>query len=285
MIISKQGSEFNYNGKKYIIGEPIICTEQSEYRELFGTIMEIRDGEDKETENDTPDIYCSFELPVLPYDVKELEKRFSKLCNETKKAEDIALDEVIMSPEMIESMRLFHENKYSLKIYTVCEDWASNGDSGNSVTLFTDIRDAKRNLAEKLADEMNNGYVLSRRSEENFICESGSDFYECYENGLYCENHYKISIQEETLLMSNETLGSLGHEYIAKCRKQDFISHIMQNDAFENISDKALQKMLETSNISDAVNKELDHNDLYWECYWESISSAAEKLLKKLNHK
>lgn len=79
MTINRIGASFVYKGVKYVVGEEVIGTDQSEYRNLIGNITEIRDGEDKETENDTPDIYCSFDPPVSPYDIQELEKTFSDL--------------------------------------------------------------------------------------------------------------------------------------------------------------------------------------------------------------
>lgn len=94
MMINKQGESFEYDGITYRVGDPVIGNEQSEYKGLFGTITEIRDGEDKETENDTPDIYCSFEPPVLPCDRKELEEVFSSLYAEPKTIDDIILDMV-----------------------------------------------------------------------------------------------------------------------------------------------------------------------------------------------
>ena len=67
-------------------------TPESEYGGLYGTITEIRDGEDKETENETPDLYCSFEVPVMPCEVKKLEEIFSDLYDEPKTIDDIILD-------------------------------------------------------------------------------------------------------------------------------------------------------------------------------------------------
>ena len=55
MIQQEIGSVFIYEGTRYVIGEPIVGTKGSEYEGLIGTIFEIRDGEDKETENETPD--------------------------------------------------------------------------------------------------------------------------------------------------------------------------------------------------------------------------------------
>ena len=101
MIINKHGEAFKYDGIIYRIGDKIVGNEQSEYRGLFGTITEIRDGKDKDTENETPDIYCSFETPVLPCEVKELEERLTELHRKPKAIDEIILDLVIMAPEMI----------------------------------------------------------------------------------------------------------------------------------------------------------------------------------------
>jgi hypothetical protein len=65
MIINRPGAEFEYEGVKYIIGAPIIGTHESEYEGLFGRITEIRDDEDKETENETPDSYRFSQTPKL----------------------------------------------------------------------------------------------------------------------------------------------------------------------------------------------------------------------------
>ena len=91
MILLNKGETFQYDGITYTIGEQIAANNQSEYEGLVGVIIEIRDGDDKETENDTPDIYCQFDIPVLPEDRIELEKRFSSLYGEEKSIEDIPL--------------------------------------------------------------------------------------------------------------------------------------------------------------------------------------------------
>lgn len=74
MIINKHGEAFLYEGVAYRIGDRIIGTDSTEYAGLNGIIFEIRDGEDKETDNDMPDIYCTFDEPILPNDITEMEK-------------------------------------------------------------------------------------------------------------------------------------------------------------------------------------------------------------------
>lgn len=77
MVIKRTGDSFQYENMTYTIGQRIFANGQSDWEGLFGVITEIRTDGDKETENETPDIYCSFDIPVLPADVTELEERFS----------------------------------------------------------------------------------------------------------------------------------------------------------------------------------------------------------------
>ena len=64
MIINQEGMRYTYNGTTYTIGAAVVATEASECQGLCGIITEIRDGVDRETENDTPDIYCCFAASV-----------------------------------------------------------------------------------------------------------------------------------------------------------------------------------------------------------------------------
>ena len=128
MLINKSGAEFLYNGITYRVGDVIIGSDQSEYAGLIGSILEIRDGNDKETENDTPDIYCSFDPPALPADIAKVEAVFSDLYDTQKTLDDICFDMVIMAPEMI---TVPGQSKKSIKLYILSEDWAANGDTGS----------------------------------------------------------------------------------------------------------------------------------------------------------
>ena len=105
MILRENGTRFCADGKVFTIGGRISANGESEYEGLFGTITEIRSGADRETENDVPDIYCDFEIPASEEMLRELEARFSDLYGETKTIDDISLDCVIMSPDMLEPLR------------------------------------------------------------------------------------------------------------------------------------------------------------------------------------
>ena len=104
MILRENGTRFCADGKVFTIGGRVSANGESEYEGLFGTITEIRSGADRETENDVPDIYCDFEIPASEEMLRELEARFSDLYGETKTLDDISLDCVIMSPDMLEPL-------------------------------------------------------------------------------------------------------------------------------------------------------------------------------------
>ena len=123
MILRKRNKPFEYDGKTYYIGEEIVALNNSEYSGLFGRIVEIRNGADKETDNKTPDIYCEFDPPLCPKDIEELEKRFSDLYKAPKKLDDITLDSVIMAPDMIKSLTEKTDGR-KITIYSLEEDWA-----------------------------------------------------------------------------------------------------------------------------------------------------------------
>ena len=154
MLINKPGAEFLYNGITYRVGDVIIGSDQSEYAGLIGSILEIRDGDDKETENDTPDIYCSFEPPALPADIAKVEAVFSTLYDTQKTLDDICFDMVIMAPEMI---IVPGQSKKSIKLYILSEDWAAHGDTGHSSSIYSDPLEARARLNKALGNEIDSG--------------------------------------------------------------------------------------------------------------------------------
>lgn len=197
------------------LAEFIYANKNSDYEGLFGVIKQIRDGDDKDTENETPDIYCSFENPVIPHDVDEIEKRFSKLYGEEKKLEDIALDEVIMTPEHISVVHARQIQTDTQKVFLLLEDWATDDDEGINIEVYTTFEEALLNLRLKVREEYESGLVgmwlNNEKSEEGeeesennddgkLVIDSCADSFEAYLGGFYCSSHYSVSIQEKEVL-------------------------------------------------------------------------------------
>jgi hypothetical protein len=209
MIINRLGAVFEHEGVTYTIGGPIVGTDESEYRGLYGAITEIRTEDDKDTENEGPDLYCEFQPPVLPKEIVDLERTFSELYQEPKTLENIILDMVIMAPDMVTPLDDLDKDRKVQVIYAVTEDWAVDGESGHCSELFSDYEDARRMLIDKLSEEMETGCIPQWEENSGFTMNAGSDSYECYLDGEFCENHYSIAVEPRQLRMSEQFLRML----------------------------------------------------------------------------
>lgn len=281
MILNRTGAEFEYEGVTYTIGGAIVGTTESEYAGLYGRINAIHDGEDKETENETPDIYCEFDHPVIPHEVKALEDTFSDLYHQPKTIADIVLDMVIMAPEMIRLLDDLRSMRKRVNVFLVMEDWAVNGEHGNDCEAFSDHDDAKRVMTNRIREELEDGSVPSWRESSIFVENSSMDFYEAYLDGEYMENHYKIMIIRQPLMMSSRYIREVGGVYKAQCQTEDFISQIEQWDEVAALSDAQYQRLITNPMIPECIERHLGRNDHYWEAYWESVSEAAHGLVRQ----
>ena len=62
MIYNKNGEAITVDDISFAVGDRIIAT-NCDYAGLKGCITEIRTRADKDTENETDDIYCCFDFP------------------------------------------------------------------------------------------------------------------------------------------------------------------------------------------------------------------------------
>ena len=195
MIYNKVGETLEFEGKKYAVGENIVGAETSEYEGLFGYIKEIRTDNDKDTENETPDIHCEFFPPVYADEIKKVEERFSALYGEMKTLKDIALDEVIMAPEMITPLSAIY-GQANTSVFMVKEEWAVDDEYGEQMNGFLKLEHAQLFMRQRLSEASVNVGIFALRGEDNIV-ESYSDmFYEIYREGFYDQNHYGIGIDK-----------------------------------------------------------------------------------------
>lgn len=281
MIINQIGAKFEYEGTTYVIGAPIVGTPESEYEGLYGTITEIRDGEDKETENETPDLYCSFDVPALPYEVKRLEKVFSDLYSQPKTIDDIILDLVIMAPSMVEPLDDLKECRQHPKIYILLEDWAVDGELGNFSAVYTDFNDAKRILVQNLKEEQESGCIHELADNEKFKERSTDFLYECYIDDEYCENHYCIAIVSQQLCASNRFIREMGWIYKASCQLEDFASKVSDWEEPGNLTNEQYNRMVQDPHFPERLQSALEKNDSYWEAYWKTVSEVAHEFVNE----
>lgn len=150
MVIRKNGAVFCTEDKTFVIGGSVFANDESEYMGLYGTVTEIRTGDDRETENDTPDIYCEFVLPDTLSMLAELESRFSELYGQPKDVTDISLDCVIMSPEMLEPVPAKPEESLGSLLTLTCLEDQSDHIEGVTLAISNEMGVLLRKMLEDL---------------------------------------------------------------------------------------------------------------------------------------
>lgn len=284
MILHNQKDCFEYGGKTYFIGEEIVAENNTEYGGLFGKIIEIRTDADKETDNETPDIYCSFDPPVFPKEIEKLENSFSKLYRIPRKLDDIALDSVIMAPDMIKNISE-NPGEYKITIYSVEEDWVCRDDYGHSTEVLFDYSVAKKKLCDKIKIEKDEGCIDDWNDEDGFIEDYGDDYYEAYIDGYYASSHYLANITSHKISVTDSAVLAIAQTYIEHSRIEDFISQIEEWDEVEKLTDEQYKAMISDKSLLERIQNALSKNDAYWEAYWESISELAFKMVDEYSKK
>ena len=280
MIINKQGAKYDADGKIFVIGEPIYVTDDSDYKGLFGIVTEIRDGKDKETDNDTVDIYCTLDEPVLPFDKENLEKHFSELYGMKMTLENIALDYVILSPDLLMPVKPGEENTEKIELYIVQEEYFDD-EFGVNNYYFTDYILAKQKLNEIVAEDFRNGCVNDWQEYEEFKFESGKDYYEAWIDGRHCEKHYTAQIFHEFLCLSKDTFEKIGKAYIDKYFRNCFKEQTEQWDGLDNISDAEYEKLLNSKELPEKIKEKLESDEAFLEKFWEAFSSVCFDIINE----
>ena len=192
---------YTYNGMTYTVGAAVMAAEASEYRGLYGTITEIRDGSDRETENDTPDIYCCFEPPLFPKEIQELEQRFKELYQSPKKLDEITLDMVIMAPEMVRVISADPKECKTCELYLLTTHCTTNLDSSSFTELYADYDAGRFTLLQSVREEQQEGCVKDWADRDALEEEYCTDFYEAWHRDEYSEKHFTASIEKLSLTL------------------------------------------------------------------------------------
>lgn len=279
MILTTKGEAYIYADSTYRIGDSVVANDSSPYQGLLGTITEIRCGKDKETENETPDIYCSFDPPATPCELYELEERFTRLRGKPTYLSTISLDCVIMAPDMIRVLEPLKPPQ-ELTIYTICEKWAWDGNCGIDTQYALDYDVARRILAKLIRDETESGCIAEMKERKGFDVESTPMFYECWIQDEYCESHYQASITTKELTVNSDVLSVIGKAYVENRFREQFYEQIVDWEELEGLTDAQIRAMVESPEVPLRIRKQLERNGTLIEAYWEALSEAAFALVK-----
>ena len=203
-----------------------------------------------------------------------MEAVFSDLYDTQKTLDDICFDMVIMAPEMI---TVPGQSKKSIKLYILSEDWAANGDTGHSSSIYSDPLEARARLNEALGNEIGSGCLSDWINTPEYQTETSENSYEGWLDGFYCESHYAISLEERNVVLTPSVIGDVGRDYLDASRYEDFACQVEQWEEISELSEEDYQRYLADVRIPNMIDKGL--SDIYWECYWEAVSEAAHTLL------
>lgn len=278
MIINQTGASYCYGSIEYTIGSPIVATDKSDYHGLYGRILEIKTDADKDTDNSTIDIYCEFTPPVHPDEIKALENRFSALYGTEKRIDEIALDRVIMAPEMIYSVGQLYIDAVSLPIYIVLEDCAQENDSDISIHLFASYDDAKRTFNEMLKEEFENGLLHSPECNDSIIVETAEDSYDaCYDGDAAF--HYSLSICKEKLSVSTHYARKLFDGLMAEFFRRDF-EQCLKERMNMKLTEEQFKEVVNDPFVSLQVMKQLSKSEDFKYSYRNCIDAAIDAILQ-----
>lgn len=235
MIYDRTGAVCRHEGAEYRVGDMVVATPESPWEGLCGTITEIRDGDDRETENDSIDIYCEFLPPIHPEEIRRLEDRFSDLYGMEKRLDDISLDMVIMAPSMIRVIGRKDEDR-KITVYLVREEWALDYDSGYDVRLCLDPDEAKMTMLTFIHEDMENGCISRWLDRGDLDSEIKEDSYEYWLHDSYHENHYLVTLSTHELYIRDTA-----YEKISACCLNDRLRADLaeQIEGWEELDDLA----------------------------------------------
>lgn len=254
IILSKIGEMIEYAGKKYAVGEKVIANKNSVYEGLIGTIYEIHTDTEKETCNETPDIYCRFQEPVMTVNKEKVRKRLSEAYKKDIRLADAGLDCVIMSPEMLVCMSDLDDGAYKKKVYLLIEDAAVDSDTFYTTDVFADMDMAQQQFEIKLSKEMDKGMLKDITVSDEYVLEVGDNSFEYFRSGRFCEWHYSLKIIEDEIVIPNE-----------------FIKEINKIFFDELVADNA--------GLSKAVKEELGNDKKFLDKYISFVNRVAEELV------
>ena len=91
--------------------------------------------------------------------------------------EDLGLDFVIMSPEMLIPLPAPKQDYPQATLYIVASHWASDGEYGSYEIPFTSLIDAQRQFHDDLREEQDGGSIDSWRQKSQFVEEETQNSY------------------------------------------------------------------------------------------------------------
>lgn len=279
MILNNKGDVYKYAGIRYVVGEKVIAIKESEYEGVVGRITEIRDGNDMETDNDGPDIYCCFEEPIISANKEKLKKRFSELWKKPMQIEDINLEQVIMVPDMIIPFETLQNKR---EFYLLLEHESIEGNESLSVDLFADYNDAKEYIEVKLSDEVDKKrFVFPGTPDEckfDEVTESGDSYVIGWKES-YNDWSYSLNVQRCNIGVSDNVVKEIAQMFLHKMFADDFEAQVEDWEKLADFSDEEYEAFISNPEIPKRIAEELKNDESFMSEYIGAVSEIAHKIV------
>lgn len=288
MIYNKLGESYYINKREsYVIGSEIsVSSPGHPFDGLCGRLVMIKDGEDSSIhrwKGTAPEAIVDLEPPVLKTDIKELVMFYETQYPEGSPwdIKGIPLKNISFSLSDIYSVE--NKSNETFRCYVLKEVYCVFADTYISTrTTFRTLSEAKRELNKRFQKaKSQEGYIHDWYQKGYEIKETSTDskiHVEVVGDCIAQDSYYYLSLHESTLQLANEMIREIGWVHDSNTYEADFFSRA---DEYSDISEDAFYLMLEDKdNITSSVDKSLGNNDMYWECYWQTMDDVADLWLK-----
>ena len=168
-----------------------------------------------------------------------------------------------------------------LALYIVDTNWAVDGESGSYEVVFTLHQDALRQFHNDLLEERNSGSIEQWREHSEFAEEETAASYECWLDGCYCENHYKIEVKRRELPLAPGFLRMAANVYRTRRILRDFGQEAARQNEYQALTEAEKKQLLARSDIAEYVMRRLERRVAYWEAYRGAVSDTVRDILRE----
>ena len=105
--------------------------------------------------------------------------------------------------------------------------------------------------------------------------------YECGLHDSYCENHYKVCIEQQELPIDDDAVRSLLDNQL----RRYFAEQIEGRDELEGLTEQQITEMVTAPNVPQCIRRQLEKNGFLIDSFWESVAKASSDLVRQYKEK
>ena len=140
---------------------------------------------------------------------------------------------------------------------------------------------AKYILTELVTEQLESGYASEWADRPDWGVECTPRSYECGLHDSYCENHYKVCIEEQELPIDDTAVRSLLDNQL----RRYFAEQIEGWGELEALTEQQITEMVAAPNVALGIRRQLEKNGFLMDSFWESVAKASFDLVRQYKEK